>query len=138
VTEPAEAEVRSRAISAWVRSPAGLLAVAGGPPVWLTWGMQRPAWLQTHRSDPSDWYVALIDEPTGEERARLHGPRWICTALAFSPDGGKLAAGSADHRVYVWDVATTQLLKKTRFSAVPISLHWSGDDVVPSLAPSAR
>lgn len=129
-------------MSAWVRSPSGLLAVAGGPPVWLTWGLQRPAWLQTHRSDPGDWYVALIDEPSGEERARLHGPRWICTTLAFSPDGAQLAAGSADHRVYVWDVATTRLLRKMRLSGVPISLHWSGVgnemDVVPSLAPTGR
>ena len=100
------------------------MAVAGGPPVWLTWGLGRPAWLRTHQSDPEDWHVALIDTSENVEIARLLGPRWICTALAWSPDGAHLAAACTDHRVYVWAVRTRTLIAKRRLLAVPIAVSW--------------
>ena len=92
--------------------------------MWLTWGLSRPAWLRTHQSNPNDWYVSLVDAHTTEEIARLHGPRWICTVIAFSPDGTRVAAGSTDHRVYVWAVARRSLLAKARLLAVPMALSW--------------
>lgn len=114
-------------MSAWALSPEhDLMAVAGGPPAWLTWGLARPAGLRTHQSDPADWYVALVDTRTKVEIARLLGPRWICTVVAFSPDGALVVAGSTDHRVYVWDLRSRRLLYKPRVPEVPTALSWAG------------
>lgn len=40
----------------------------------------------------------------------MKGPTSHVTALAFSPDGKLLVAGSADQCAYVWDVASGNLL----------------------------
>src|SRR5262249_9057959 len=42
---------------------------------------------------------------TGELRFALTGPSGWVRQLAFSPDGGRLAAASADKRVWLWDLA---------------------------------
>lgn len=53
-----------------------------------------------------DYVVRLIDPHTGRQTRLLSGPHNAILALAFSPRGGKLAAGSADRSVTVWDLAT--------------------------------
>jgi len=54
--------------------------------------------------------VALFDPGTGERMAVFDGSRDTVNALALSRDGKLLAAGSADHCVYVWSVADRRLV----------------------------
>ncbi len=67
------------------------------------------------RGWPRNW---PFDQP-------LHGGEAKVAALAFSPDGQRLASGSADGTVRLWEAATGQLLGQ------PIAAHSS---VVSSLA----
>jgi len=50
--------------------------------------------------------VFLIDLATGKIKHALKGHQDIAGALAFSPDGKRLASGGGDRRLILWDVAT--------------------------------
>src|SRR5262249_38218055 len=50
--------------------------------------------------------VRVWDLEVNKELGRLAGHQGAVTALAFSPDGRRLATGSSDTTVLVWDVAT--------------------------------
>ncbi|MFI6463675.1 hypothetical protein [Streptomyces sp. NPDC050538] len=60
-----------------------------------------------HRSDRTVWLMDVGDIERPRKTAQL-GPSgsWLY-ALAFSPDGGRLAAGAADGKVLLWDVRAT-------------------------------
>jgi WD40 repeat protein len=48
--------------------------------------------------------VKIWDAVTGKHLRNLVGHEWAVSALAFSPDGSKLASGSGDYSARVWDV----------------------------------
>ncbi len=52
--------------------------------------------------------VQLVDPETGAAVHSSLAHRWHVTALAFSPDGTRLASGSHDHTLKIWDTATGQ------------------------------
>jgi len=55
--------------------------------------------------------IILWDAVTGKELLpSLRGHSWHVLGIAFSPDGDRLASGSMDHTVKVWNVATREEL----------------------------
>ena len=50
--------------------------------------------------------MRLWDVATGESLATWRGHTDIVRALAFSPDGTRLATGCADNTIRLWDIAT--------------------------------
>jgi WD40 repeat protein len=58
----------------------------------------------------TNYVLALHNTSTGEKVQSLAGAKWNIPGLAFSPDGKTFAGGSWDSKIYLWDVATGQLL----------------------------
>ena len=56
--------------------------------------------------EPENQALALWDANTGAKLRPLEGSVSGAWALAFSPDGGRLAAGSRDRTARLWDVRT--------------------------------
>jgi WD40 repeat protein len=49
--------------------------------------------------------VLILDARTGKELGRVKGHEAEITSFAFSPDGNRLATGSADTTALVWDIS---------------------------------
>jgi WD40 repeat protein/serine/threonine protein kinase len=75
---------------------------------------------QSHLPGPSGpepglrWSIRLYAVPSGEELVEFEGQKTPLFGLAFSPDGGRLAAVGGDARLLVWDLVTRQLLVDRR------------------------
>jgi len=54
-------------------------------------------------------HVRLWDPKSGEPRGLLVGPKDTIDAIAVSPDGRRLLAGSIDRRTVVWDIASARI-----------------------------
>src|SRR4029077_12142453 len=67
----------------------------------------------------------LVRELKGTLRRELEGHTDSVTSVAFSPDGGLLASGSADRSILLWDVPAFQQ------HGPPLTQH---EDFVTSLA----
>jgi WD40 repeat protein len=72
--------------------------------------------------------VRLWDAGRGRQRAILLGHGAEVNALAFSPDGKRLASGSSDATVRIWDVdEARELLTLAGFHASVFTLAFSPD-----------
>ena len=72
--------------------------------------------------------VVDVVEVTGEERVAYHGHTDVVWALAFSPDGKRIASGGYDTTVQVWDVPSGKTLCSFRgHSGWVNGLAWSPD-----------
>src|SRR5262249_23035955 len=59
-------------------------------------------------------HIGIFDTSSGQERANWAAGLGQTPALAYSPDGKRLAAGGDDHVIRVWDAATGQPLSECR------------------------
>ena len=94
-------------------------------------------------SEAANQKIRAIDETTNErerllsliDRYRFKKPRLINTihhegslkAVAWSPDGSKLATASADHTAQVWDITNNKLITTIQHKDTVWSVVWSPD-----------
>jgi RND family efflux transporter MFP subunit len=77
---------------------------------------------------------------TVNERATLSGPGSSAWALAFSPDGKTLAAGTSDGFINLWDIATgknTGTLEKKKIGVLALTFSHDGKTLAAGTAPGA-
>src|SRR5262245_20185467 len=67
-----------------------------------------------------DRTVTISEVLTRKELRKLTGHTAKVTAVAFSPDGKKLASGGHDHLIRIWEVATGKELHVLRGHAADI------------------
>ena len=105
--EVAVLEAHTGPLASVAFSPAGgLLASAGG----------------------GDENVRLWDTATWNEIAVLTKPGvYIASSLAFSPDGGKLAAVMENGTIYLWDVLSEEVVEKYSYPTMLASMAFSPD-----------
>ena len=89
------------------------------------------AWLQ----EASDTTIRLWDVETGKELATLRGHEDDVKSVAFSPDGTRLASGSINKTIRVWDTRARRQLLEDRLLAraraaelEPLVIEWVDDD----------
>jgi WD40 repeat protein len=76
----------------------------------------------------SDNDVRLFDAKTGSALRVLRGPEDVVDAIAFSPDGARVAASSNDNTVRVWSVASGKTIAMLRgHGNLVTGLHFSSD-----------
>jgi WD40 repeat protein len=71
-----------------------------------------PDWTTIATPGSYDGNLRLLASDNGQPTKILAGSDRLITALSFSPNGNFLAAGSSDHRIKVWDLQTSKLLRK--------------------------
>jgi WD40 repeat protein len=76
----------------------------------------------------SDNSIAILETATGRVVRRLDATGDMSVALAFSPNGSRLASGGKDHCIRLWDVTTgTQTFIGRDFEGDVSDVCWSPD-----------
>jgi WD40 repeat protein len=74
---------------------------------------------------PDGWQVKLLDLGNGAVSATFAGPKERVGRVTFSPDGSRLAAGSAT-AIFVWDVRTNRELSRVPGNAPAVAFAPDG------------
>ncbi len=69
---------------------------------------------------------SLLQSLAQPVRGILTAPSGVVTALAYSPDGGTLAAGYSGGTIRLWDLASHRTIRETTFGAAPLALAFAG------------
>jgi len=68
---------------------------------------------------------SLLESLAQPVRGILAASSGAVTALAYSPDGRRLAAGYTDHTIRLWDLASHQLVSTTTWHAAVVTLAFT-------------
>src|SRR5436190_717284 len=99
--------VSGRAVSVSWTSPAGVSCAGSREPSAPSLQMAGP-WRRRARS----WAVCAWETATGKRRHRLPASEDGALALAFAPDGRRLAGSAEDGILRLWDTATGRQLHR--------------------------
>ncbi len=69
---------------------------------------------------------SLLQSLAQPVRGILSAQSGVVTALAYSPDGGTLAAGYSGGTIRLWDLASHRTIRVTTFGAAPLALAFAG------------
>ena len=100
-------------------SPNGRLALGGDDGTIFVWGDGRTCQHQVQDA----FGVHCLDAAM-----HLQGHTQPVRAIAFSPDGTKLATGGEDKQLIVWSMQTMKPLLIQRQQETPVALSWSPTD----------
>jgi WD40 repeat protein len=96
--------------------------------VWPAVGVFNPSGTLVVTSGGSSPFIRVWDAGTGKLVRTLRGHTGDVMALAFSPDGRRLASGSYDQTIKLWDVETGQEVLTLRgHTAQVLGLAFSPD-----------
>jgi WD40 repeat protein len=106
--DPLRLFARNENLACLAFRPDGKILAAGGgdPPVPI----QEPAGKQPARTEGEGRTIRLWDLASGRELSPLRGHAGSIHALAFSPDGSRLASAGADRLVRLLDPAAARIL----------------------------
>ncbi len=79
------------------------------------------------RSDPRGWEWYYFQTLANRSEQTLHGHALDVTSLAWSPDGSRLASGSLDQTIRLWDAATGRQLASFASDSGILALSWRAD-----------
>jgi WD40 repeat protein len=86
-----------------------------------------PGGLQLALHNAKTQTLEVWDTRQGKPAWTLRGSEAQVTALAFSPDSSRLATGSADKTLRIWNASTGQPLASGKLAAVITSLAFTAD-----------
>ena len=69
---------------------------------------------------------SLLQSLAQPVRGVLSAPSGVVTALAYSPDGARLAAGYSGGAIRLWDLASHKTISATTWGATPLALAFTG------------
>jgi tRNA A-37 threonylcarbamoyl transferase component Bud32 len=82
---------------------------------------------QDAAEDPRGWEWYYCQSLLARAHRTLRGHTLDAASLAWSPDGKRLASGSFDHAIRIWDAATGKQLRKFAAPWGVLALDWSPD-----------
>ena len=80
---------------------------------------------------------SLLESLAQPMRGVLTAQAGVVTALAYSPDGARMAAGYQDGTIRLWDLASRKLISATSWGAAPLALAFTDGGRVLQVADAA-
>ena len=115
------------------------------------WPRRARPWTPPIRSRPRSWpgppggssptaqaRYSLLQSLAQPVRGVLTAPSGVVTALAYSPDGGTLAAGYSGGAIRLWDLASHRAISATTWGAAPLALAFTSGGKVLEVAGRRR